>query len=261
MSGTISSSVTAPAVKSRTAFISETGTPLVFHWEMAAGVFLKWAASAAERPFSSSSHFVRFMVHSLAFSKPFRQALPKPDLFSIGFMKNTRRSRLVAYFNGPAMKGSRELLINRSGLTKGRIAQFFDEKQPFGELAARGLARRLDLVEDFFERDYEASKAPEMIAPPSGARAELLKLFEMLPPYDQAAVLKDAHDRAARVLGDKILSETFGVTGYAGDSSLPPIYSELERRRINRETGQELQPSPLNLRGQDEKDDGQEHQA
>ena len=37
-SGSISSRDTAPPVKSRTAFISPTGTPFVFHCEMAAGV-------------------------------------------------------------------------------------------------------------------------------------------------------------------------------------------------------------------------------
>lgn len=34
--------------------------------------------------------------------------------------------------------------------TKGRVSQFFDENQPFGERAAKSIAQRLGLPEDFF---------------------------------------------------------------------------------------------------------------
>lgn len=85
---------------------------------------------------------------------------------------------------------------------------------------------------------------PPPAAPP-GAHAELLAFFDELPPYEQAAVLRDVHDRAARVLGDRLLAEKFGVTGYAQDGALPAIYSEFERRRIARSTAPQLVPSPL----------------
>jgi hypothetical protein len=65
-------------------------------------------------------------------------------------MQNARRSRFLDYFNGP-LKGSREVLMKRTGLTKGRVSQLFDENQPFGELAARNLAEKLGLASDYFE--------------------------------------------------------------------------------------------------------------
>lgn len=66
-----------------------------------------------------------------------------------------RRRRFVDYFLGKAINGDRAELIRKSGLTKGRIAQFFDSRQAFGERAARSLAQRLRLPSDYFERDFE----------------------------------------------------------------------------------------------------------
>jgi len=39
-------------------------------------------------------------------------------------------------------------------MTKGRIAQLFDERQPFGERAGRSIADRLQLPPDYFEHDH-----------------------------------------------------------------------------------------------------------
>jgi transcriptional regulator with XRE-family HTH domain len=98
----------------------------------------------------------------------------------------------------------------------------------------------------------EAARAPE------GAHAELLAFFDELPPLEQAAVLLDVHDRAARVLGDRLLAEKFGVTGYAADGMLPPIYREFERRRASRGPGPGLVPSPLTHRPGGDDDAGEE---
>lgn len=67
-------------------------------------------------------------------------------------MENARRRRFIAYFD-TVLKGSRERLMDKTGLTKGRISQLFDEKQAFGDVAARRLAERLKLPPDYFERD------------------------------------------------------------------------------------------------------------
>lgn len=93
---------------------------------------------------------------------------------------------------------------------------------------------------------------------PAGAHAELLAFFDELPPLEQAAVLRDVHDRAARVLGDRILAEKFGVTGYTQDGALPPIYREFERRRATRATDAQLVASPLTHRPRDADDSGEE---
>lgn len=77
-------------------------------------------------------------------------------------MQNARRERFVAFFsdpNGP-IKGSREVLMKKAGISKGRVSQLFDERQPFGELAARNLAEALKLPPNFFEMDQAAPAAP-----------------------------------------------------------------------------------------------------
>jgi SOS-response transcriptional repressor LexA len=63
----------------------------------------------------------------------------------------TRRTHFETWFAGPPMSGDREVLIRKSGYTKGRISQLFDPAQPFGERAARSLALRLGLPSDVFD--------------------------------------------------------------------------------------------------------------
>jgi hypothetical protein len=74
-------------------------------------------------------------------------------------MNAERRRRLIAYvkahFGGPFGSIDRNKLMARTGLTKGRISQLFDEGQPFGERAARAMAERLGLRLDYFERDVD----------------------------------------------------------------------------------------------------------
>ena len=97
---------------------------------------------------------------SLVRAKPFGQDISKPNLFSIALqMANIRRERLLAWFNKAPCKGDRGKLIAASGLTKGRIAQLFDDEQPFGERAAEALAARLGLESSFFENDRSMSGA------------------------------------------------------------------------------------------------------
>jgi transcriptional regulator with XRE-family HTH domain len=105
-------------------------------------------------------------------------------------------------------------------------------------------------------RDAGAVEAAPKV--PAGAHAELLAFFDELPPLEQAAVLRDVHDRAARVLGDRILAEKFGVTGYTPDGALPSVYREFERRRTARATDAQLVVSPLTHRPRDADDPGEE---
>lgn len=107
-------------------------------------------------------------------------------------------------------------------------------------------------------RESNAAQTASPPAAPAGAHAELLAFFDELPPLEQAAVLRDVHDRAARVLGDRILAEKFGVTGYVNDGALPPIYREFERRRTARPERQQLISSPLTHRPPEEEDPGAE---
>jgi hypothetical protein len=64
-----------------------------------------------------------------------------------------RRTRLLELFNGPRFNGDRSALIAETGLTKGRVAQFFNPAQPFGERAAANLAERLGLPASYFDAE------------------------------------------------------------------------------------------------------------
>lgn len=85
-------------------------------------------------------------------------------------MKDDRRRRFIAFFE-KRYRGDRARLINDTGLTKGRIAQLFDPKEPFGEVAARRLAEALGLPSDFFEVDQASQRGPAAAGlPPDSAR-------------------------------------------------------------------------------------------
>lgn len=115
-------------------------------------------------------------------------------------MENRRRDRFIAYFNGPPLRGDRELLIRKSGYTKGRISQFFDKDQPFGERAARTLAERLGLDADFFERDTGSTPRPQMAYRDlNGFEAQLVELFRKLTPEQQHEQLIEFNDRVNRL--------------------------------------------------------------
>lgn len=77
-----------------------------------------------------------------------------------------RRANFVAYFEH-ALKGDRERLEQKSGLSKGRISQLFDPKQAFGERAAENLAIRLGLGANHFEQaQAHVVDQPHTPAPP-----------------------------------------------------------------------------------------------
>lgn len=142
-------------------------------------------------------------------------------MFSIGLMENRRRDRFIAYFNGPPLKGNRELLIRRSGYTKGRISQFFDSDQPFGERASRALAERLGLVVDYFERDI--STAPKMAYRDlNGFEAQLVELFRKMAPDEQhqhliefnEKVNRQAHPDAAASPADPFKNRRVTILGH-----------------------------------------------
>jgi hypothetical protein len=62
-----------------------------------------------------------------------------------------------------------------SPLTKGRVAQLFDDGQPFGERAARSMAERFGLDPDYFLADRALS------TPEQGALANLRTLRRISP--------------------------------------------------------------------------------
>jgi len=89
-------------------------------------------------------------------------------------MDEDRRRRFTAWFQANYGNGddARARFMRDSGLrgedalTKGRVAQLFDAKLPFGERAARNLAVRFGLPEDYFLHDQQPqalSLSPEAL--------------------------------------------------------------------------------------------------
>jgi hypothetical protein len=157
-------------------------------------------------------------------------------------MTNKRRQRFLDYFNGPALKGNREALIRRTGLTKGRISQLFDESQAFGERAASSLAQRLGLPSDYFEHEahevyyvpWEAPSAPEPRdgTLPAGSYAlqtklgtiedvelELMLNMRELLPEDREQFMAEIRSRAEQMRKHAALVlERAGVKAPAADA-------------------------------------------
>lgn len=111
------------------------------------------------------------MPQSLDEPKPSWQDIAKHSGFSIGLpmRDDARRQRFLQWFAGKPCYRDRAKLMQLTGLTKGRVSQLFDDKQPFGERAAAGLAERLGLPSDVFEPIHysaAASSALEAREPP-----------------------------------------------------------------------------------------------
>ena len=79
-------------------------------------------------------------------------------------------------------KGKRELFLSKSGLSKGRLSQLLDPKQPFGDVAARNLEGRLDLDPGFFDAmDAQTVHfAVQFDALPQHLKAQWLTLVDLV---------------------------------------------------------------------------------
>jgi hypothetical protein len=141
------------------------------------------------------------MSGSLEQAKPQGQALPKPHLSKVRLMDEIRRQLFLAYFNSQ-LKGDRALLIQRSGYSKGRISQFFDEEQAFGERAARELAKRLRLPEDAFLGLSEPTDSPKpLLEQPLSVEALVLgTLFDNFKPEHRRHYLAEISAEIVRRL-------------------------------------------------------------
>jgi len=65
-------------------------------------------------------------------------------------MHALRRSKL-RHLLEVQFKGDMGAFLKKSGLTKGRLSQLLDPSEPFGDVAARNLAERLQLPPGYFD--------------------------------------------------------------------------------------------------------------
>lgn len=104
-----------------------------------------------------------------------------------------RRKVFQAWFEGPPMRGNRESFIKQTRYTKGRVSQFFNESEPFGERAARELAKRLDLDEEFFNTQKILVKTSG--APATSTQGGGEPLMQALQALTEALARLDAAQR------------------------------------------------------------------
>lgn len=104
-----------------------------------------------------------------------------------------RRQRLRQYL-AERLRNDRGALIQKSGLTKGRIAQLLDDRQPFGERAAQDLARRLSLPVDYF--DSPARDPAALAVELDRLETALLDLWKRLVPEQRTEVMQKIEEMA-----------------------------------------------------------------
>lgn len=100
-------------------------------------------------------------------------------------MHALRRSKL-RHLLDVQFKGDRGAFLKKSGLTKGRLSQLLDPKEPFGDVAARNLAERLGLAPGYFDQmDTQTLQwAVAFDALPPAIKEKWVELVKMLgtPP-------------------------------------------------------------------------------
>jgi hypothetical protein len=149
-------------------------------------------------------------------------------------VQRTRRKRLE---EAATKAGGKAALGRLLGFKDGAfVGQMIRGERPVTEDTVANLEAKPG-YRGWFSTTESAAGATLLIAEDertAAALVELVQFFRELPAYDQAALLQEAHDRAARAMGDRLLAEKFGVKGYASDGRLPPIFRDLERRRATR---------------------------
>lgn len=72
----------------------------------------------------------------------------------------TRKARLRKLIDAVPFLGNQQAFATRVRLSKGRITQFLDPDESWGERSARGIARKLSLPDDYFDGNAEPSSTP-----------------------------------------------------------------------------------------------------
>lgn len=143
-------------------------------------------------------------------------------MFSIPFtMKERRRAWLIHLFE-TRFKGDRAAFMKETGYTKGRLTQFFDEDETFGERASRELARRITgLNEDYFENPLWPADSNPFEARIVAMNAALREI-QTLDPVRFAIVDANLSALVASLRGaDQAMLDSLVISGTAGQSAPP----------------------------------------
>jgi hypothetical protein len=120
-----------------------------------------------------------------------------------------------------------------ASLNEEYVYQLYNEKggKSIGIDMAKAIARAYAQGRDHSWFDLPPAQGRQMASGPSPAvpedsmraamSAELLTVFELLPADDRAALLREARERAARILGRQMLAEKYGVSYLPSDELAP----------------------------------------
>lgn len=145
---------------------------------------------------------------------------------------DARRRAILRDYLRVHLHGDRGRLIQRAGLSKGRITQLLDDAEPFGERAAQALARRLRLNERFFEGQPAEARGSEVPVVPPGFDAALHAKWQLLIPEQREEIMGriDVMARQNRLAHDQI--EAMGLDRFVPDvevaKHLPPAPPQQE---------------------------------
>lgn len=183
---------------------------------------LKVSREVGCAPFLSFEPCIEVHAQSLVQTKPFGQGEAKPQVFSINLlMDDARRAKFLAYFDATFQgRGGRQKLIEESGkhgydaFTKGRVAQLFNPKQPFGERTAKSTALRLGLAEDAFITNESGGHDDLQLRPDERAwiqaNREVLRFpTEVLLLAQELAEIEDPMERARAVACAALAADVF----------------------------------------------------
>ena len=99
-------------------------------------------------------------------------------------MKNLRRKRLVELLNSPRFGGDRSAFLASAGVSKGRLTQLLNEKEPFGDAAARNLCESLSLPDGWFDAAPKDKPVADSKPGPMSLEDTLAGLCEHLSRVD-----------------------------------------------------------------------------
>lgn len=121
-------------------------------------------------------------------------------------MANRRLERFIAYFNGPPLRGDRAKLMQKTGLSKGRVSQILSPDATFGEVSASRVAVALGLSPDYFEHDVPSAAAPGVPPPPPSNYQDRHEVTasDWGTLQDVKLVMTDAELAAVRERADRI---------------------------------------------------------
>lgn len=144
-----------------------------------------------------------------------------------------RRAAFRAYFERN-LEGDRAAFMRRTKYTKGRLNQFLDDDQPFGERAATNVARKLGLAPDYFLRGADRTEVEAQNAAPalSLEESDLLRLWRPLLSDQREILMAELQRQHAIAL--KTIEEVRqrGYGSNAAENVLPREFTRPAQREL-----------------------------